>query len=80
MMPQEAKDSLDKMGVTAPAGLDGRFKIVRSPAKRDLASFVKAVKTLGAWSTAIRDSDRVMVECGYAADELVFKLSKEGGK
>lgn len=78
---EQAKKTLDDMGVTEPAGLDGRFRIAKVPKKKDLAAFVYALRTLGANSvdTGYGGSKRsVGAERGYKADELIFRLKKEG--
>jgi hypothetical protein len=71
MNPQEAKALLDQMGVTEPRPF-GKFAIVRLPKPKELHTFVRAIKTLGAWSTG--NKNRVEVECGVAPDELIFRV------
>ena len=75
MTPEGAKAVLDQMGVTEQAGLDGRFRISRGPSNHNLDMFVKAVKTLGAWSVdTAQGESRVAVETGYKGDQVVFKI------
>lgn len=75
MTPFEAKNVLDEMGVTEQLAIGNRFQIVRCPQRKDLAAFVMAVKTLGAWSVQTDVPARVGVERGFRGDELIFKLN-----
>lgn len=70
MSPQQAKDTLVAMGVTEERPF-GKFAIVRPPKAKEIHTFVRAVKTLGAWSVG---SERVEVECGCLPDELIFRV------
>ena len=73
MNPIQAQTALLYMGVTEPAGMGG-FRIVRPPRRpKDFATFIHAIKTLGAWSTAREGSQyHVRVECAVKSDELIF--------
>lgn len=74
----QAKEVLDAMGVTEKAGPKGQFRITRAPHERDnLALFVMAIRTLGAYSAVSRKSD-VAVYAGQEENELVFRLKKAG--
>lgn len=70
MSPHQAKEALDEMGVTEPRPF-GKFAVVRPPKPRQIHTFVRAIKTLGAWSTG--ENSRVDIECGAAPDELIFR-------
>ena len=76
---EQAKKTLDDLGVTETAGVDGRFRIRKLPKPNDLDAFVYAMKTLGANSVDTGFFKRsVGVERGYKAEELIFRLKKEG--
>jgi hypothetical protein len=79
MNPTQAAKALHEMGVTTSVGIGGRFMIYRPPNNpKDFPTFVKAIKTLGAWSVPSTvvgaRAVQVRIECGCVGDELVFKI------
>jgi hypothetical protein len=76
MLPREALAMLqeDNCVVLRP---DGWFYIYQRPAARDLARFVKALKTLGAWSIETATGKaKVRITTGGedALDAIMFKI------
>lgn len=75
MVADEAWAWLRREGYLEPVGLPGQgwHRVCKSPPKRELSLFVRAIKTLGAWS--VGDGARVHLSTGSAPDEVLFKMN-----
>lgn len=74
MTAEEAWKWLRTEGYLEPVGLPAArwHRVCKAPPRRELALFVKAVKTLGAWSAG--DGARVDLSTGSEPDEVLFRL------
>jgi hypothetical protein len=78
MLPKQAFDRLVAAGYLTPRDLGGWFCAEKPPTKADLAWYVRAVKTLGAWAMPQgAGTPLVELSMGDRTDEILFRLSKE---
>lgn len=76
MTPEDAFSRLVADGYLSLANKVGWYEARKPPKKSDIAWYVCALKTLGAWSVGI-DRARVEICCGSRSDEVLFRMRAE---
>ena len=74
MIPEYAFNRLVDAGYLVPNEA-GWYRAAKPPTKKDLAWYVAAIKTLGAWSVETKTTTgRVDLSKGDLPDEVLFRL------